>query len=162
MNWEALGAIGEIVAAIGVIASLIYLAVQIRQNTRSAKVFSNQLVDSAPATFNSLISQDKSTARLFRVGAQDLASLDEDERVQFNFLMYQWFDFMHRSFQQYREGNMEESQWKAIAAGFPVVLAEPGIAQWWSTRRLSYSTQFVEFMEKHVAETPAEIRLLKY
>lgn len=37
MNWEALGAIGEIVGAVGVIATLGYLAVQIRQNTRSSR-----------------------------------------------------------------------------------------------------------------------------
>jgi len=47
MNWEALGAIGEIVGAVAVVVTLVYLAVQIRQNTRSAKVCSNQLIDSA-------------------------------------------------------------------------------------------------------------------
>ncbi len=35
MNWEAIGAVGEILGALGVIATLIYLALQIRQNTRS-------------------------------------------------------------------------------------------------------------------------------
>ena len=33
MNWEAAGAIGELVGAAGVIASLIYVGYQIRQNT---------------------------------------------------------------------------------------------------------------------------------
>ena len=63
MNWEALGAIGEIVGAVAVVVTLGYLAVQIRQNTRSAKVFSNQLVDSAamrlvtePAAFDVIVS----------------------------------------------------------------------------------------------------------
>ena len=32
MNWDAIGAIAELAGAIGVIASLIYLARQIRQN----------------------------------------------------------------------------------------------------------------------------------
>jgi hypothetical protein len=35
MNWEALGAIGEIVGAVAVVLTLGYLAVQIRQNTLS-------------------------------------------------------------------------------------------------------------------------------
>ena len=34
MNWEALGAIGEIVGAVAVVVTLGYLAVQIRKNTR--------------------------------------------------------------------------------------------------------------------------------
>jgi hypothetical protein len=34
MNWEAIGAIGEIVGAVAVVATLFYLAVQVRQNSR--------------------------------------------------------------------------------------------------------------------------------
>ena len=37
MNWEALGAIGEIVGALAVVLTLGYVAVQIRQYTRSVK-----------------------------------------------------------------------------------------------------------------------------
>ena len=37
MNWEAIATIAEIVGAAGVIASLIYLAVQIRQSTKVAR-----------------------------------------------------------------------------------------------------------------------------
>ena len=44
MNWEAIGAIGEIVGGVGVIATLIYLAVQIRQNTRSVEAATYQSV----------------------------------------------------------------------------------------------------------------------
>jgi hypothetical protein len=43
MNWDAVGAIGEVLGAIGVIVTLGYLAVQTRQNTRAinASTFSN-------------------------------------------------------------------------------------------------------------------------
>ena len=42
MNWEAIGAIGEIVGAIAVVATLGYLATQIRQNTRSVRASAYQ------------------------------------------------------------------------------------------------------------------------
>lgn len=35
MNWEAMGALGEIVGAAAVVVTLVYLSVQVRQNTRS-------------------------------------------------------------------------------------------------------------------------------
>ncbi len=38
MNWEAIGAIGEVLGAIAVLVTLLYLAVQIRQNTQALKV----------------------------------------------------------------------------------------------------------------------------
>jgi hypothetical protein len=42
MNWEAIGAVGEAIGAFGVILTLGYLALQIRQNTRSLKSASYQ------------------------------------------------------------------------------------------------------------------------
>lgn len=38
MNWDAIGAMGEVGGAIAVVATLGYLAVQIRQNTRHVRV----------------------------------------------------------------------------------------------------------------------------
>jgi hypothetical protein len=46
MNLETINAITQLVAALGVIASLFYLAAQIRQNTRSQR---SLVVDSLPA-----------------------------------------------------------------------------------------------------------------
>ena len=37
MNWEAAGAIGEIIGALAVFLTLIYLALQIRQNTKAVR-----------------------------------------------------------------------------------------------------------------------------
>jgi flagellar biogenesis protein FliO len=36
MNWEMISAVGQMLGAIGVIISIIYLAVQIRNQTRKA------------------------------------------------------------------------------------------------------------------------------
>ena len=46
MNWEAIGAIGEIVGAISVLVTLIFLILQIQQNTMlfNSKVPENQLL----------------------------------------------------------------------------------------------------------------------
>jgi hypothetical protein len=37
VNWEALGAIANLLEAIGVIATLIYLSIQIRQNNKQLR-----------------------------------------------------------------------------------------------------------------------------
>ena len=53
MNWDALGAIGEIVGAAGVIVTLVYLAIQIRQNTKT--VASNTTQEISSTASNSLV-----------------------------------------------------------------------------------------------------------
>jgi hypothetical protein len=47
MNWEAIGAIGEIVGATAVVASLLYLAVQMRRNAQEARVTNRQAITRA-------------------------------------------------------------------------------------------------------------------
>ncbi len=44
MDWEALGAIGEMVGAIAVVATLGYLAIQLRQNTKSVHANTHQQI----------------------------------------------------------------------------------------------------------------------
>ena len=38
MNWDAIGAVGEIIGALAVVVTLAYLAVQIRASTRETEV----------------------------------------------------------------------------------------------------------------------------
>jgi hypothetical protein len=42
MNWEAIGAIGELFGALAVVLTLIYLATQVRQNTLAMRVAAKQ------------------------------------------------------------------------------------------------------------------------
>ena len=68
MNWEAIGAIGEITGATGVIISVAYLAIQIRKNTASLNAditmsyINSHLHALAPG------SESKESARVLRVG----------------------------------------------------------------------------------------------
>jgi len=43
MNWELAASIAEVVGAVAVVVSLVYLAIQIRSNTRAAKANAYQL-----------------------------------------------------------------------------------------------------------------------
>jgi len=52
MNWDAIGSIGEIAGAIGVVVSLVYLATQIRQNSAWLK---STVIESAGTRFRDFI-----------------------------------------------------------------------------------------------------------
>ncbi len=75
MNWEAISAIGELLGALGVLASLIYLAVQIRDNTRSIQAASLQSVLDGPRDRSLLpMAGSGETSAIF---ARGLNSLDD-------------------------------------------------------------------------------------
>jgi hypothetical protein len=79
---EALNAVAQLIAALGVIASLFYLAAQIRQNTRSMRAV---VVDSLAKSIADLIrpmAEDRERMRAFHVVVEDWHGATEDDRMR--------------------------------------------------------------------------------
>ena len=71
VNWAAIGAIGELIGGAAVIATLIYLAIQLRQNTKGIRAQSYYNVVSGK---NALYREMASDKELFNILAQGLAA----------------------------------------------------------------------------------------
>ena len=94
MNWEAIGAIGQIVGAIAVVISLIYLAREIRSNARSARLAS-------VGTINDWLGQLATHPHLAEVWSRgihdrDRESLKGPDRETFNAFTLQLFHIYTR------------------------------------------------------------------
>ena len=63
MNWEAIGAVGEILGAIAVLVTLIYLATQIKQHTLATRAVTNSAYAEAAREFNMAIANSPELAR---------------------------------------------------------------------------------------------------
>ena len=87
MNWEAISAIGQIVGAIAVVISLIYLAREIRSNARSARIASLHDVN---RWLGELV-EHPHLAELYYRGIQDFRSLKSGDLVRLSALMDQAF-----------------------------------------------------------------------
>ncbi len=91
MNWDAIGAIAELLGAIGVIASLIYLATQIRQsreqmgqNTRALRGAAyQQWDDSLQATVMQAVTVP-ALDRVVRLGLADYEQLTNEKMGRFS------------------------------------------------------------------------------
>ncbi len=86
MNWEAVGAIAEILGAIGVILSLAYLSVQIRSNTKQLRFSANQSVaESLDRAADPIYTEP--CLSIWQKGHNSIDDLTEAERMVFNLLM---------------------------------------------------------------------------
>lgn len=79
MNWDAIGALGEIVGATAVVLTLIYLARQIKLQNRAGEIAAFEGILDELDRVNSLIAEDKNLYRLFMTGLNNPAELDDDE-----------------------------------------------------------------------------------
>ena len=90
MTLGDLGNIGEFIGAIVVIVSFFYLALQIRQNTRTVRSSTYQSVFDASTRIPELILAHPHLERIYRLGRKDLSQLTDDERTQFRLLIDQF------------------------------------------------------------------------
>lgn len=150
MTIQDLGSVGEFVAAAATLATLAYLAVQIRKNTIAVRAGSHQAVSDSFIALNSWIARDPAVARIYRVGADHLDELTEDERVQFGFMLLSVFRAYETTYYQHRVGTLDEELFLSIAGDIAVVLGSPGVRKWWAETPFSFSPEFRGYLEAHV------------
>jgi len=83
MSIQDLGALGELVAALATIATLLYLAVQIRQNNRNLQESTSASMNQGWASINSRLSSDEQFAEIFIRGREGLEALTPVEVERF-------------------------------------------------------------------------------
>jgi hypothetical protein len=152
MSLEDLGNIGELVAAIGVIASLIYLAVQIRQNTQTVRASTVQAIsDSAQGRLLAL--QNIENARVWRVGRSEPSELNEDEQTLYIFMIHSTVRGYENLYYQHRSGLLDAPQWEGYAKTIKALVKNPGFEYFWQHRRGHFSPEFESFIEESLSDS---------
>ena len=129
MNWDAIGALAELVGAAGVIVSLVYLAGQIRQSTRSSRAATFHAVAAEASHLYRTIAGDSESARIFRQGMREPESLTEDDLVRFSAMLSSAFRGLENMFVQYRQGTIDEESWQAWRRSLVQMFEQPGAAR---------------------------------
>lgn len=109
---EELGNIGEFLAAIATLATLVYLAIQIRQNTKSVQSSSVESVMSHVQENIALIGSTKESADVFSRGIADFNSLSESDRTQFSLMITAIFSGLDTMYWSYCNGNLDPVLWR--------------------------------------------------
>ncbi|MFT7470155.1 MAG: hypothetical protein ACI8XU_000043 [Kiritimatiellia bacterium] len=155
MNWEAIGAIGEIVGATGVIVTLIYLAVQIRQNTSATnRTNVRNVLESNNSALSSLL--DESVSEIFVRGLKSLEGLNEVERYRFDNAFYQWVGSCEQAFIDKREGTFSADSIVVYENAIVGYLLTPGGKQWWEERQVWFSPPFRDDVNRLCADPTNE------
>ena len=135
MNWDAIGATGEVLGAIAVVATLIYLAIQIRENTRASK--SEAFRDSVALwndVFEMLASADSKIVMKALVSYQ---SLEGHEKHQFETLMIAALTALETQLDILGHEFMDEDDFLSVEGFLRRYFAYEGTQQWWKSGRES-------------------------
>ncbi|MBW2423751.1 MAG: hypothetical protein JRG86_05855 [Deltaproteobacteria bacterium] len=96
MNWDAIGAIAESIGAAAVVASLVYLSLQIRASTRASAVESKLQTTRLLTDVLDSVVEAPELNDLYQRGLANLDSLSKDEYLQFSNIALKMFRFFQR------------------------------------------------------------------
>ena len=143
MALEDLGNIGEFTAAIATLATLIYLAPQIRQNTQSLRASVYDSITAHMAELNKLIVSNSEVAAITDEGDQDRARLSPERRTRHDAFQSNRFGHHDNLHYQYQRGLMEEFRWQPLQDALAYHLRKPGVVSSWEQYRETLNTEFV-------------------
>ena len=140
LNWEAIGAIGEIIGAAGVIITLLYLASQLRQNTRALQVTSIDSTTQVGNDVRRLLAENPEMTDIYRRGLADPDSLDDLEYERFRLAVTNGIWALWNAWAQAKLGGRES--WTAQQHILVRMLTAPGGRLYWAENGGEFDPEF--------------------
>jgi len=152
MNWEAIGAIGEVVGASAVFISLLYLASQIRNSRRSDQIVAAAGAATAVHDWISQIVRDETLYDLYRRGLTDYDSLSRPEKGRYSLLLFQLFRSAETGWMQMQMGVVDSGYWLGVEATLVYILRTTGGARFVAKNSRFFGTEFLVAVRKILAD----------
>lgn len=157
MNWDAIGAVGEVAGAAGVIISLLYLGNQIRRQRRENRFAAvHELVNETNIFFGS-VAENQELAEIWVKGIENFDALDQVEKARFLGDVSRTFRSTEGLLYLKLRGRLDEAMWKGIDRSTRDLCKCPGIRAFWSMRSHWYSDELNDYVGRYIGEeTPDE------
>jgi len=143
MNWEAIGAIAELIGAVAVVATLIYLAVQVRYAKHQLEI--NGVYSRAQTSIGILlpiVNDPKMASLLLEVGHPSFGDfgLEAVDAQRVGAYCHMWMQVEQANHHMLPEGTHDEL--------LRFFLSIPAYAEFWDKNKNAYDKEFVARMEK--------------
>ena len=151
MDWDAIGALGEIIGATAVVISLAYLAIQIRKQTLEAKLAATRELAGQGIQLMAHISSDFETTAAYGRGVQNYEDLPDDQKLWLAIQFQQWCRVMEQYVLHKEHSNVDPVYFESFTNVFSEGMTYPGFQQWWRNSKNLFSDKFQIYVEDGIA-----------
>ncbi len=153
---EELGNLGDFIGGVAVLVTLVYLAIQIRQNTAQVKIGSEiaradthaRSVESF-SKFRSFLISDSEVAEIYLRGCRDIGSLSPVERLRFYLILQQAFHTMQAVIANIASTGTQIED-PAHTLNLDWMIKQPGVQEWWASENGRYEESFVSLVNSQL------------
>ena len=155
MNWEAIGALGEIIGAIAVVSTLWYLAAQMKTNTSAVNQAARQATLLGRSESTRWVAGDPELNKLLWNGAANPEQLSEDELQRFVLIVAGIIRPVELAFIDYQEGRMSSALWESQKQTVLFWFSQPGFDVFLEKYGQTLYPEFVTYIHKVVGKRGA-------
>jgi hypothetical protein len=141
MNWEMVGAIGQLAGVLIGIPSIIYLAIQIRAQTEERRVSAVNTLTVQWGDMTHALHDSAELSEIYLRGAQSFVDLDPVSKLRFSTFLNRFVNYFEAMHFAHRDGVLTESAWGKVQRTMSDLVACPGVQQWWQVRRHWHTTE---------------------
>ncbi len=156
MTLEEINYIAQTTGVIAIFASLVFLAIQVRQNSAITRAQVHQQVADAFTVYLETMANHSAVVFAGTSGKQGMTSLSDEELLRFSFIMAGLFKIWENAFYQYRSGFLDERNWQSNVKWMLTWYHMPGVQTWWRVRKDLFAGEFQVFLES--SPSPGEHR----
>ena len=155
MNWDAAGAIGEIIGALAVVASLLYLSIQIRRADQTQRAESVRAVlDGFRDRWNVNCFNEGDVADLFAKGLTDFEALDDSEKRRFFYLFAECILQMQQCLELSDAGFLPKLAYDTWIYYTATLIQTPGGKQAWPLVEATISKNVRDILNDYIEQNP--------
>jgi len=147
MSLNDLANIGQVIGAIAVVISLIYVALQIRQNTYAVRSATAQTVYEHFAKWYHLVAADAELSRIIAKGLRNYGSLAEHDRVRIVAAFMAFLSYSQNAFLKWREGLLAQPLCRGWELVIMNLVCAPGGKVFWKERAYMFGDEFRQYIE---------------
>lgn len=153
MNIQDLGSIGELIGAVATVGTLIYLALQVRANTRALQATSIQtMMDGPRDRIVQPTIQSRDIADLHARGLTSFEDLDETDRVRFTWFLIEHVAQLQVVLNLHKHGLVPDKDYETWLSYIGSFVRTPGGSQAWPQVAAVMDDEVVAALNTHVAE----------
>lgn len=144
INFESLI---NLISAIAVVLSVVFLAFQIKKNTDAVKANFYDSLNNSNIEFLKQLVEHERLGKLLELGAESWNTMETDDKRTANFLFIQLYRHWENMFYQNKMKVFEGWLWESHKNTMISYFHKEGIKDWWSFRKQSFSKEFGHFLE---------------
>ena len=152
MSLEQFALAAEIIGAIAIIVTLIYLAIQVKDSARASRSAAVTDATTAMQAVYQELGGNPQAARVFLEGLTKPDTLSEQDQFQYLMMMHSFFLGFQRSFFLAQQGTLDIDLRDSIGTALVAVNQLPGIHLYWRQRKAFFQPEFIAWVERLLAE----------